>query len=273
VLRSGVRFRAGEPSGSVARPRTRGTSRTAPPGWRVRDTTGVVAPDAAVKREPTPIGALFEAAFRRYGAAVVGYTLWSILVGIVPAAIAIGFRDADWVLFAFVAAATFAHLTLCAILTALVTGTVRSRLAPAVAVSLVGAAVTGVVFLVAGPFALALYPVLVFGPIAAAAGDVSAFRAIPHGARIALGDWGRAYGVLLGLGLIAVFLWFAFFLALAPVGGSGHQIGTLALMTLVFSPVAALVERNLYGDATGRTVLPPTVSLDQRERGKKRRGK
>ena len=239
----------------------------------MRDTTGVVAPDAAVKREPTPIGALFEAAFRRYGAAVVGYTLWSILVGVVPAAVAIGFRDSDRVLFGFVAASTFSHLLLCGILTALVTGTVRSKLLPAAFVSLVGAIITGAAFYVAGPFALALYPVLVFGPIAAAAGDVSALKAIPYGARIAIGDWSRAYGVLIGLGLIAMFLWFAFFLSLLPIGGAGHQVATLALTTLVFSPIAALIERNLYGDTTGRTVLPPTVSVDQRERGKKRRGK
>ena len=50
-------------------------------------------------------------------------------------------------------------------------------------------------------------------------------------------------------------------------------MGTLALTTLVFSPLAALVERNLYGDATGRTVLPQSVSVDQRERGSKRRRK
>ena len=102
---------------------------------------------------------------------------------------------------------------------------------------------------------------------------MSALQAMPYGARIALRDWGRAYGVLLGLGLIAVFLWFAFFLSLLPIGGAGHQVATLALTTLVFSPLAALIERNLYGDTTGRTVLPPTVSVDQRERGKKRRGK
>ncbi len=233
----------------------------------------MVAPDAVVKREPTPIGALFEAAFRRYGAAVVGYTLWSIGVGVVPAAAAIILRDDDNVLFAFVPAATFAHLLLCAILTALVTGTTRARMLGAIVVALVGAALTGAVFYVAGPFALALYPLLVFGPIAAAAGDASVLRAIYYGARVAIGDWGRAYGVLLGLGLIVVFLWFAFFLSLLPIGGAGHQVATLALTTLVFSPVAALVERNLYGDATGRTVLPATVSLDQRERGKKRRGK
>ena len=239
----------------------------------MRDTTDVVAPDAAVKREPTPIGALFEAAFRRYGSAVVGYTLWSILVGIVPAAIAIGFRDAGWVLFGFVTAATFAHLLLCSILTALVTGTARTHLLSGAVVSGVGAAITGLVFYVAGPFALALYPVLAFAAVAAASGDVSAVRSVPYGVRLVVEDWGRAYGVLLGLGLIAVFLWFAFFLSLAPIGGSGHQVGTLAMTTLVFSPVAALVERNLYGDTTGRSVLPPTVSVDQRDRGKKRRGK
>ena len=231
----------------------------------------MVAPDAAVKREPTPIGALFEAAFRRYGADVVGYTLWSIAVNVVPAAVAICFRDSGNVLFGFVAAATFSHFLLCAILTAFVTGTTRTHLLPAVGVSLLGAVITGVVFYFAGPFALALYPVLVFGPIAAASGDVPALRAFPHGVRVALGDWGRAYGVLLGLGLIAAFLWFAFFLSLAPVGGPGHQVGTLALTTLVFSPLAALVERNLYGDTTGRRVLPEIVSVDQRERGKKRR--
>ena len=237
----------------------------------MRDTTGVVAPDAAVKREPTPIGALFEAAFRRYGSAVVGYTLWSIAVGVVPGVVAMVFRDSGNVLFAFVAASTFSHLFLCAILTALVTGTTRTHLWPAAAVSLLGAVITGLVFYFAGPFALALYPVLVFGPIATASGDVSAVRALPFGVRVALRDWGRAYGVLLGLGLIAVFLWFAFFLSFAPLGGESHQIATLVFTMLVFSPIAALVERNLYGDTTGRKVLPPTVSLDQRERGKKRR--
>ncbi len=233
----------------------------------------MVAPDAAVKREPTPIGALFEAAFRRYGSSVVGYTLWSIAVNVVPLVVAIGFRDSGNVLFGFVAASTFSHFLLCALLTVFVTGTTRTHLLPATVVSLAGAAITGVVFYAAGPLALALYPVLVFGPIAAASGDVSALRALPRGVRVALGDWGRAYGVLLGLGLIAVFLWFAFFLTLAPIGGSGHQVGTLALTTLVFSPIAALVERNLYGDATGRQVLPPDVSVDQRRRGKKRRPK
>ena len=79
-------------------------------------------------------------------------------------------------------------------------------------------------------------------------------------------DWARAFGVLLGLGVIAMFLWFACLIALLPIGGAAQQIATLALTTLMFSPLAALVERNLYGDLTGRKVLPASVSLDQRDR-------
>ena len=45
-------------------------------------------------------------------------------------------------------------------------------------------------------------------------------------------DWARAFGVLLGLGVIAMFLWFAFLLALLPIGGAAQQIATLALTTL-----------------------------------------
>jgi hypothetical protein len=239
----------------------------------VRDTTGVVAPDAAVKREPTPVGALFEGAFRRYGAAILGYTLWSAAVGVIPLVTALLLRDWKDVLFAAVAAQSLAHFLLCGILTALVTGTLRERILPAAAVAAVAAAVTGAVFIVGGPFAIVLYPLLVFGPIATAAGDLPALRSIPAGARLALRDWGRSFGVLLGLGVVAVFLWFAFFLTLMPIGGAAQQVATLALMTLMFSPIAALVERNLYGDLTGRKVLPASVSLDQRDRGKRRRSR
>jgi hypothetical protein len=239
----------------------------------VRDTTGVAAPDAVVKREPTPVGALFEGAFRRYGAAFLGYTLWSAGVGLIPLLAALFLRDWHDVLFAAVAAQSFAHFLLCGILTALVTGTLRERILPAAAVAVAGAAVTGAVFVVAGPFAIVIYPLLVFGPIGTAAGDVAALRSIPVGARLALRDWGRSFGVLLGLGVVAVFLWFAFFLTLMPIGGAGQQVATLALTTLMFSPLAALVERNLYGDLTGRKVLPATVSLDQRDRGKRRRSR
>lgn len=237
----------------------------------MRDTSGVVAPDAAAKREPTPIGALFEAAFRRYGAELFGYTLWSVVVALIPGVIAIVARDAERALFAFVPAQAFGHFLLCAILTVLVTGHGRERLPGAALVALFGAAVTGAVFAVVGPFAVLLYPLLVFGPIGVAAGDTSALRAPWYALRLALGDWWRCYGVLLGLGIVVVFLWFAFFLSLMPIGGAAHAVTTLALTTLVFSPVAALVERNLYGDATGRRVLPEAVSVDQRDRGKQRK--
>ncbi len=222
----------------------------------------------------TPIGALFEAAFRRFGANVFGYTLWSLAVGVVPAIVGIGLRDSDRALYAFVPAQSFAHFALCGILTALVAGTLRERAAAITVAAAVAAAIVGGVFAVVGPFAIPLYPLLVFAPIAAAAGDAGGLSGLFHGLRLALRDWGRAYGVLLGLGLIAIFLWFAFFLSLTPVGGAAHQVATLILTTVVFSPLAALVERNLYGDATGRRVLPATVSVDQAERrrgGRQRR--
>ena len=238
----------------------------------MRDTTGVAAPDAAVKRDPTPVGALFEGAFRRYGSDVLGYTLWSVAVGVIPLVTALALRDWHDILFAVVAAQSLAHFLLCAILTALVTGTLRTRIVPAAAVAVACAAVEAGAFFVGGPFAIVIYPLLVFAPIGAAAGDYSVLRAIPAGALLAVRDWGRAFGVLLGLGLVTMFIWFAFFLTLIPIGGAAHQIVTLALTTLMFSPLAALVERNLYGDLTGRTVLPASVSLDQRDRGRRRRG-
>jgi hypothetical protein len=242
-----------------------------PGTFRTRDTPGVAASDAAVKREPTPVGALFEGAFRRYGANVLGYTLWSAGVGLIPLVTITVLRDWHDVLFAVVAAQSLAHFLLCAILTALVTGTLRTRIASAAVTATVCAAVTTAVFVVGGPLAIILYPLLVFGPIAAAVGDASALRAIPAGAMLALRDWARAFAVLLGLGVIAIFLWFAFLLTLLPIAGAVQQVLTLALTTLMFSPMAALVERNFYGDVTGRNVLPRSVSIDQRDRGKRRR--
>ena len=58
------------------------------------------------------------------------------------------------------------------------TGTLRTRIVPAALVALVCAAVTGAVFVVGGPLAIILYPLLVFGPIAAAAGDEPGLRVI-----------------------------------------------------------------------------------------------
>jgi hypothetical protein len=237
----------------------------------VRDTTGVAASDAAVKREPTPVGALFEGAFRRYGGDVVGYTLWSAGVGVIPLVTTIALRNWHDVLFAVVASQSLAHFLLCAILTALVTGTLRTRMLAGAVAATICAAVTTAVFVVGGPLAIILYPLLVFAPIAAAAGDASALRAVPAGALLAVRDWARAYAVLLGLGVIAVFLWFAFLLTLLPFGGAAQQVLTLGLTTLIVSPLAALVERNFYGDVTGRKVLPASVSIDQRDRGRKRR--
>ena len=249
--------------------RTPGTSASRP--GHVRDTTEVAASDAAVKREPTPIGALFEGAFRRYGANILGYTLWSAGLGLIPLVVTVLLRDWRDVLFAVVAAQSFAHFLLCAVLTALVTGTLRTRIVPAALVALVCAAVTGAVFVVGGRWRSSSTRCSCSGrspPRRAtnrACGRFRPARSSP------CGTGARAFGVLLGLGVIAMFLWFACLIALLPIGGAAQQIATLALTTLMFSPLAALVERNLYGDLTGRKVLPASVSLDQRDRGRRPR--
>jgi hypothetical protein len=235
----------------------------------------VIASEPKSEREPTPIGALFEAAFRRYGARITSYTLYSIAFALIPGLLVVAVRPSASrpiglvTVCVLVGAMALSHLLLAGTLTALVTGTLRSRLWHIVAAAAIGAVVIGLGWAVAGPLVALLYPPLVFAPIAAAAGDASALAAPLHGARLAFRDWGRSYGVWFGLAVCLVFLWFAFQVSLTPINGDARGVAVLSLTTLIMSPLAALVERNLYGDITGRTVLPPSVSLLQEERGKR----
>ncbi len=226
-------------------------------------------------REPASVGALFEAAFRRFGAHLGSYLLWSAGFGAVAAAIAIFARAVGSGRVAFgllFAGVCLSHFLLAGALTALVTDTLRRRALVLAVASLVGAAVMFAGALFIGPLIGVLYPVLVFAPIAAAAGDASAIGAFPHGARLALRGWGRAYGALFGLGFCFFFLWLGFAVALTPVLGTAGQVAVLVLTVLIGSPVAALVERNLYGDMTGRNVLPADVPR-QREPHARRAGR
>jgi hypothetical protein len=74
-----------------------------------------------------------------------------------------------------------------------------------------------------------------------------------------------------GLGLCGGILFGGFLVTLSPVDGSARFVAAIALTVLLLSPIAALVERNLYGDLTGRTVLPESVSRLQTERGKRQK--
>ena len=236
----------------------------------------MIASDTDPDREPAPVGALFEAAFRRYGARITSYTLYSIATAAPPAIAVLVLRPSPshvqlGMLSAIVGAALFGHFLLVGTLTALVTGTLRARIGAIGLASAIAAALIGAGFAVAGPFVAVAYPPLVFAPIAAAAGDAGPIRSFVVGGRLALRDWGRSFGVLVGLSVIVAFCWIAFQISLTPVGGDAQGVAVMVLTFLLVSPIAALVERNLYGDLTGRVVLPPTVSRSQSERGKKPR--
>jgi hypothetical protein len=219
------------------------------------------------KRQPAPLGALFEAAFRRFGAHITAYLLWSIGFGAVAAIIALVARMATGGRVAFAllfGGVLLSHFLLAGALTALVTATLRSRAVAFTAAALLASAVMFVGALFIGPLIGVVYPLLVFAPIAAAAGDAPAGRAFLDGARLALGDWGRSYAALCGIGLCVFFLWVGLAIALTPLFGTAGQVAVLVLTVLLCSPIAALVERNLYGDLTGRNVLPPHISRDPR---------
>jgi hypothetical protein len=218
------------------------------------------------KREPLPIGAIFEAAFRRFGAHFAGYMLWSFGFGMVAVAIAAAARalTSGRLTFALLfAGVLLSHFLLAGCLTALVTGTLRGE---AVSLTIAAFLASVVIFagaLFVGPLIGILYPVLVFPPIAAAAGDASPLAAFPAGARLALRDWGRTYAALCGLGLFVFFIWIGFAVALTPVLSTSGQIAVIVIVVLLCSPIAALVERSLYGDVTGRTVIPADVSRER----------
>jgi hypothetical protein len=105
------------------------------------------------------------------------------------------------------------------------------------------------------PVALAFYPFVVFGPIAAAAGDASGFGAIVQGVRVAWGALGRVAMVVIGLVIVGAFLWFGFVIGFSPLDRDAQTVAAIGAATLLAWPVAALVERNLYGDLTGRLVI------------------
>jgi hypothetical protein len=226
---------------------------------------------------PAPLGALFEAAFRRFGSHFAGYTIYAVGFSLIPVAVTLLLRQAGFThssriaLAVFWAALAVSHLALVGTLTGLVCGTLRRRAVGLVVVTLIIATIIGAAFTVIGPLILITYPLVVFVPVAVVSEDATLRRAPLHSARLVAGDLGRSYGAFVGLGVCAVMLWFGFQLAFTSVGGTTQLVATFVLTMLLLSPIAALVERNLYGDLTGRVVLPASVSRDQVERGKRRR--
>ena len=224
-----------------------------------------------------PVGALFEAAFRRVGQHFGAYLLYTVLAAL-PAALLAYSLDrggaSGWgMLGAILVVYAIGHLALVGLLAALVTGGLRERMGSIALTVVVGGVVLGAASTLLPPLALLVYPFVVLGPIAAAAGDRTGPAALVHGAAIAGRALGRTALVVAGLLLVSLFLWFGFVIALSPLRDTAQQVGAFAAVTLLVWPVAALVQRNLYGDLTGRLVIREAPGESERQARLKRRGR
>ena len=207
-----------------------------------------------------PVGALFEAAFRRLGGGLAGYLLYTVCFGLLPlsATLLVDSRDADGngALLVVVFAFALGHFLLVGTLGALIAGTLASRSAVVLGAAAFSAALTAAVaVLLAPPVALLTYPVLGLAPVAAASGDAGVLGAFPVAARLVRRWFTRCYLVMLGLGVCFAAVWFGTVVALSPLGDARQQRVAFLLTCLVLWPLAALVMRNLYGDLTGRLII------------------
>jgi len=206
-----------------------------------------------------PIGAYFEAAFRRFGINFGGYLLYTVACGLLPFGVALinsaTNAPAQVQLLAFSLAYVLGNVLLIALTTLLVTGAARERL-PSVAVATVATGVLGgLIVWQVSVFAVVIYPLIVLPPIIAASGDATGLRAVFEGARVTLKWFRRVYACIFGLAIVVVGVWFGFTVLLSPLQDGLQQQVAFALTTLVIWPIAALVFRNLYGDMTGRLVI------------------
>ncbi len=224
-----------------------------------------------------PIGAYFEAAFRRFGINFGGYLLYTVACGLLPVGVALinsaSNAPAQVQLLLFSLAYVLGNVLLIALSTVLVTGATRERL-PSVAVATLATGVLGgLIVWQISVFAVVIYPLIVLPPIIAASGDAVGLRALVEGVRLTLKWFRRVYACMFGLVLVVVGVWFGFTVLLSPVQDGLQQQVAFAITTLLIWPIAALVFRNLYGDMTGRLVInaAPKENEYRRDLVKRRR--
>ncbi|MGI9117531.1 MAG: hypothetical protein ACR2JV_07840 [Gaiellales bacterium] len=226
-----------------------------------------------------PVGAYFEAAFRRFGINFGGYLLYTAICGLptIGAAIIVTHTtlsgEVQGLVLALAYALGFVFLT--ALTTTLVSGGGRERLTSILVASLLTGVLAGLIVWQLLFLAIVLLPFAMFPPIIAASGDADGARALGAGAVATFRWFRRSYACVFGLIIVAVSLWIGFTgLFFALQGGLGEQL-RLALTTLLMWPVSALVFRNLYGDMTGRLVInaPPNEDAQRKALMKARREK
>ena len=228
-----------------------------------------------------PVGAYFEAAFRRFGINFGGYLLYTAVCGLptIVAALIVTHTSIDAQVAGILLALsyTLGLVFLTALTTTLVAGGTRDRLGSIVLATAVTGVIAGLVVWQILFLAIVLLPFALFPPIIAASGDASGLAAVWGGVRATFRWFRRAYACVLGLVLVAVGLWLGFTgLFFAVPGTLGEQL-RLALTTLLMWPISALVFRNLYGDMTGRLVIQDAPGENERRRAalkaKRERGK
>ena len=226
-----------------------------------------------------PVGAYFEAAFRRFGINILGYSLYTIMCGLLPIGAALIVSAAtlpEWLgLFIFFLGFTLGNVLLIALTTALVSGGGRQRLG-SIAAACAATGVLGALMATLHPIvAIVLYPLIVFPPIVVASGDAEGLRALPAGWKVAARWFKRTYACLLGVFIVTAAVWFGFTIFLSPLQDELQKQIAFAITTYFVWPISALVFRNLYGDVTGRLVInaPPNENAQRKALVKLRREK
>jgi hypothetical protein len=231
---------------------------------------GLAAADVPADEEPGPlgptgrplhpVGAYFEAAFRRFGVNFGGYLLLTAICGL-PWAVAEFSLDGSGLApqLQLLIRGTLLALGLVALTaaaTALVAGGIRGRAgAVALACAITAVPASLVVWNLSALALAPILPLILFPPIIAVSGDAGGLRAVWAGVE-ATGRWfRRAYACVFGVVIVAVGLWIGFttvaFVITGPVGDHLRIVLTM----LFLWPISALVFRNLYGDMTGRLVI------------------
>ncbi|MSO48213.1 MAG: hypothetical protein EXQ67_09070 [Thermoleophilia bacterium] len=238
-----------------------------------------VGPLGPTGRPLHPVGAYFEAAFRRFGVNFGGYLLIAAISGlpllgvkVVVSGTAISGLVAGLLYAAAFALGNFMVLTLA---TMLVVGSLRGRLGSVLITGVVTVAIGTLLIWLLHLVAIVFYPLLAFPSIIVASGDGRGFDSIWQGMRMTVRWFKRTYACVLGLAIVIAAVAVGFGILLTPLGSFLQQQVTFAITTIIVWPVAALVFRNLYGDVTGRLVINDSPKENERRKEiiKRRRAK
>ncbi|MBJ7249418.1 MAG: hypothetical protein JHC83_09355, partial [Thermoleophilia bacterium] len=217
-----------------------------------------------------PVGAYFEAAFRRFGVNFGGYLLIAAVSGMPLLGVKLIVSGTAvpglWAGLMYAAAFALGNFMVLSLATMLVVGSLRGRLGSLLITGVVTVAVGTLLIWQLVFVAVVFYPLLAFPPIIAASGDARGLGSIWQGVRMTVRWFKRTYACVLGLVIVIAAVAVGFGILLTPLGSLLQQQVTFAITTIIVWPVAALVFRNLYGDVTGRLVINESPKENERRK-------